>query len=122
MTETDTILVVDDNPDIRTLLSRFFEARERRCVTAESAEQAGRILAGDSSIVAVLVDVFLAAGVSGLAWAKEISRLGPAVVVTSGHPDSIAAVEQSGLCFVSKPYRLDDLLRTIDGAIERKAG
>jgi DNA-binding response OmpR family regulator len=64
------VLVVDDDDDIRDILAYGIEASGCRCLTAESAEAALRILKSDP-VEVVISDVQMK-GMSGLDLCRQI--------------------------------------------------
>jgi len=110
------ILVVDDEKEIRTLLSRFFIKKKYEVRTVETAEEAIRIL-GSESMDAVLLDIHLP-GMSGLDALGKIRSSWPElpVVMISGQGDEEVAKETlraGAFDYVVKPLDFDYLERTI---------
>ena len=110
------ILVVDDEKEIRTLLSRFFTKKKYQVRTAETAEEAIRILERES-MDAVLLDIHLP-GMSGLDALSRIRARWPGlpVVMISGQGDEEVAKETlraGAFDYVVKPLDFDYLERTI---------
>ena len=71
-----TILVVDDDDDIRRLLRRFLEQAGHEVIEAASADAALEILAADPQPDAVVSDVLMP-GKTGLAFYDDLVRLAP---------------------------------------------
>ena len=110
------ILVVDDVKEVRTLLSRFFTKKKYQVRTAETAEEAIRILESES-MDAVLLDIHLP-GMSGLDALSRIRARWPGlpVVMISGQGDEEVAKETlraGAFDYVVKPLDFDYLERTI---------
>ena len=110
------ILVVDDEKEVRTLLSRFFTKKKYQVRTAETAEEAIRILESES-MDAVLLDIHLP-GMSGLEALSRIGARWPGlpVVMISGQGDEEVAKETlraGAFDYVVKPLDFDYLERTI---------
>src|SRR3972149_3355873 len=110
------ILVVDDEKEIRTLLSRFFTKKNYQVRTAVTAEEAIRILETES-MDAVLLDIVLP-GMSGLEALSRIRTRWPGlpVVMVSGQDDEEVAKETlkaGAFDYVVKPLKFDYLERTI---------
>ena len=110
------ILVVDDEKEIRTLLSRFFTKKNYQVRTAVTAEEAIRILETES-MDAVLLDIVLP-GMSGLEALSRIRTRWPGlpVVMVSGQDDEEVAKETlraGAFDYVVKPLDFDYLERTI---------
>ena len=110
------ILVVDDEKEVRTLLSRFFTKKNYQVRTAVTAEEAIRILETES-MDAVLLDIVLP-GMSGLEALSRIRTRWPGlpVVMISGQGDEEVAKETlraGAFDYVVKPLDFDYLERTI---------
>ncbi len=116
------ILVVDDEPDIRTLLQEILEDEGYEVGIAENgtaARKARRQRRPDL----VLLDIWMP-DVDGITLLKEWSeeaRPGPPVIMMSGHGTVETAVEATRLGawdFIEKPLSLGKLLITVQRALE----
>jgi DNA-binding NtrC family response regulator len=116
------ILVVDDEPDIRSLVHDILEDEGYTVSTAESGEaarRARRIRRPDL----VLLDIWMD-DVDGITLLREWSESGDLpcpVVMMSGHGTVETAVEATRLGaydFIEKPISLAKLLLTVERAIE----
>ena len=116
------ILVVDDEPDIRTLIDEILSEEGYRVATAADAAEARESFRSRPPQL-VLLDVWMP-DVDGITLLKEWSRDGgPAcpIVVMSGHGTVETAVEATRLGavdFVEKPLSLQKLLRTVERALQ----
>ena len=111
-----TILVVEDQPDVRNIVETCLEHLDYRILTAADGMAARRVLESDETIDLLLTDIVMPNGVSGLELAQEVRRLrqGLGVVLVSGyHRDDNWADDQSGLIFREKPCRPTELADTI---------
>jgi DNA-binding response OmpR family regulator len=112
------VLVVDDDPDLRTLISLAlgragFETRQ-----AGSGEEALTLL-GRQSVHAVLIDVIMP-GMSGIDVIKTLrqqpatSTLPILLMTGSGDHDAVlVALETGADDFLAKPVRLDELVARV---------
>lgn len=113
------ILLVDDEPPITSTLSAALERRGHCVRTAESAEKALAL-----RVPEVLVcDVGLP-GASGLELLASLHERGsrPHTVIVTGHPTLEDCRRALHLCvaeFLSKPFRLQDLIRAVEACPER---
>jgi len=110
------ILVVDDEEEIRTLLSRYFSRKNYAVRTAESAEEALGILEKER-VDAVLLDIHLP-GMSGLDALRRIRTSWPdlPVAMISGQDDEEVAKDSlryGAFDYVIKPIDFDYLERTV---------
>lgn len=121
---TESILVVDDEEALRTLLAGTLEQRGYATCTAATGFEAIEIL-GDTTrpLDAVLLDLNLP-GANGLEVLKiiRVARPGLKVLVVSGHitPEARSEFEQLGQReLVQKPYQLDELGRHLRRLLDR---
>lgn len=124
LTGTERILIVDDEPPIRTLLARLLGAHGFVCETAESAAAARRVLP-HGEIHLILCDVNMP-GESGLDFAAEVARdyPGTAVVMVTGLDDrSYAehALAHGAYGYVLKPFKPNELIINVVNALRRRA-
>jgi PAS domain S-box-containing protein len=109
----ETILVVEDNPDVKTVTTAMLRQLNYRTVAVDSAPAALRALQSGKAIDLVFSDVMLSGDVDGVALAQEIRRLYPVlpIVLTSGYAKALSA--RHGLPIVRKPYQLSSLSQAI---------
>jgi DNA-binding NtrC family response regulator len=110
------ILVVDDEKDIRDILSRYFTGKGYEVLTAESGEASLEIL-DKGSVDAVLLDIRMP-GLGGTETLRRIKSQWPelAVVMVSGENDESVAketIKEGAFDYVLKPIQLDYLDRTL---------
>jgi len=117
----ESILVVDDEPDIRNLVREILEDEGYRVDVAEDANSArAKRLREEPDLV--LLDIWMPDedGVSLLKEWKEKDQLQCPVVMMSGHGTVETAVEATRLGaydFVEKPLSLAKLLLTVEQAL-----
>jgi two-component system, NtrC family, nitrogen regulation response regulator NtrX len=120
---TGTILLVDDEPNIRRTLRMVLEPEGYLLIDAESGEQALTLLEAQPVDLGIF-DVRLT-GMSGLdllVKARELWRDLP-VVVVSGHaeaPDIVTAMKRGAADFLQKPLDRERVLVSVKNALERK--
>jgi len=107
-----TVLVIDDEPAIRSLCQPLLSARGYKVIAVESGIEAiEQFLAPDSDIGVVILDLTMP-GMSGAeTWGhlRQIRGDIP-VLIASGHSFEQLSGEMLSLPFISKPYRPADLL------------
>ncbi len=124
MRERTRVFIVDDDPEVRALLTRVLA--KAGCVTAEAASGAEATAAlGRQEFDVVLVDIKLpdASGLDILRWARS-AEVDTEFVVLTGHADVETAVEAMRLGaydFIAKPWRNAELVEVIGKAAEKKA-
>ncbi|HPA02262.1 MAG TPA: sigma-54 dependent transcriptional regulator [Chiayiivirga sp.] len=118
------ILVIDDEPDIRSGLTDILEDEGYRVSAAADAAQARARLA-EAAFDTVLLDIWMP-GTDGLALLREwvdAGELAQPVIMMSGHGTVETAVEATRLGaydFIEKPIALAKLLITIERALEAR--
>jgi len=120
--EDQIVFVIDDDPDMRGALSKLFHSVGLRVeVFASAAELLQRELPDIPSCF--VLDVRLQRS-SGLDLHSELRRSGiktPVVFIT-GHGDihmSVQAMKAGAVDFLAKPFRDQEILDAVSGAIER---
>jgi DNA-binding NtrC family response regulator len=119
-----TVLVVDDERNIRRTLRMVLEAEDYAVTEAESAEDALKILEGEPVDLGIF-DIRLP-GMDGLALlsrARELWRDLP-IIVISGHADTsdvVDAVKRGATDFFSKPVDRDRVLVSVKNALARRS-
>ena len=104
-----TILVVEDDADIREMITTMLSDLGYRILVAETGPEALAILRHERSVDLLFTDVIMPAGMSGTDLARTASRLRPdlKILLTSGYagiePEAIAA--RADFPFIAKPYR-----------------
>jgi putative two-component system response regulator len=121
--ERTTVLVVDDDPQVRGLVARVLGAAGYDCRLAESSAEARLHLRGEAPPLC-LCDLNLGAE-SGLDLAREIAPRAPevALVMMSGSDDTSVAEEALRLGaydYLVKPFRRSELLIAVANAFHRR--
>ncbi|MBV9493314.1 MAG: sigma-54-dependent Fis family transcriptional regulator [Acidobacteria bacterium] len=113
------ILIIDDEPSIRSTLAGILEDEGHRTVVCESGEEALAQFARDEFDLALL-DLWLP-GIDGLSVLERIrGAAAPPVIVISGHGNIDTAVRATRLGaydFLEKPLSLERVLLTVNHAI-----
>jgi two-component system, LuxR family, response regulator FixJ len=121
MTDTATVLVVDDDEAIRQSLALLLEANGIR-VVAYASGQEFLDRAPDGAGSCLLVDVRMP-GLGGLQVQEELRRRGsllPVIVIT-GHADvplAVQAMKAGAADFIEKPFSEPTLLASIERALK----
>ena len=117
------ILVVDDEKDIRELVSGILEDEG---FSPRTAQDAGSALAAVRERVPALVvlDVWLQnSAMDGIEILEELKKVHPElpVVIISGHgtiETAVAAIKKGAYDFVEKPFNADRLVLVVNRALE----
>ncbi len=118
-----TILVVDDEKDIRTSLTGILEDEGYQVITATSGIEAVETVRQDLPDL-VLLDIWMP-GIDGLETLERLKSLFPSltVIMISGHGTIETAVKSTKLGaydFIEKPLSLDKVLITVSNALRMK--
>ena len=119
----ETLLVVDDEETITSILSEFLRGLGYGVLTAVSGEEALGIYQRERQGIALIILDLGMPGMGGLACLRELRRLGSTakVIVATGYLDEKQGAELPGegvADLVSKPYHLQSMARTIRAVLD----
>jgi two-component system KDP operon response regulator KdpE len=118
-----TILVVDDEPQIRRVLRTIVSSNGYSVAEAKSGEEAFEKIRDERPDL-VLLDVNLP-GISGLETCREIRRSSdvPIIMLTvrNSERDKVQALDAGADDYVVKPFGAEELLARIRAALRRAA-
>jgi CheY-like chemotaxis protein len=112
-----TILVVDDEPEVRKLVSAMLTRSGYKVLSADTGENAVRLMKGNPDTDLLLTDV-VSPGMSGPMIADQIAALKPdiRVLFMSGY-DSTQVVQryvvEKGYFLLVKPFTMEQLGRKV---------
>jgi PAS domain S-box-containing protein len=114
-----TVLVVEDETDVRNIVRRQLESLGHRVLVAEADTEALLLLQGPGAPDMLLTDVVLATGMNGIDLAKAARALRPElpVVFMSGFtavPDALQRIRETGAPLLSKPFTTPQLERAVN--------
>ena len=115
-----TLLIIDDEPGIRTVLSGIFEDEDYEVLTAADGF-AGLALLRETDIDLVILDVLLP-NMGGIDVLKEIKKnhSDVEVIVISGHANidiAVKAVKLGAFDFVEKPLSMEKIINLARNAL-----
>jgi DNA-binding NtrC family response regulator len=119
-----TVLLVDDEQRLRTIVTMMIEDLGARVIQADSGERAVAIFAEQrASIDLVLLDLRMR-GLTGTATFRELLKIEPQVkvVVSSGVQPSdafLAELSAHGGSFIEKPFDVDRLATVLATVLAR---
>ncbi|HEX7652635.1 MAG TPA: response regulator [Verrucomicrobiae bacterium] len=115
------VLIVDDEPQIRRLLTITLEASQYRVLAATSGQE-GLVLAAQHRPALIILDI----GLPDLSGQEVLRRLREwtqtPVIVLSVHDDDlgkVAALDGGADDYVTKPFNTDELLARLRVALRR---
>jgi CheY-like chemotaxis protein len=116
-----SVLVVEDNEDVRELAESVLSSAGYAVRTAISGEQALDLVQGGVRVDLLFTDVIMPGGMNGLELVEKLRQQRPElpVLVTTGYMDELPARERGrGLDILAKPYRHEDLLERVRAALK----
>ena len=120
----DTLLLVDDDPELRELISDYLTRQEYDVVAVHDGVAMDEALAADSADL-VILDLMLP-GEDGLAIAKRLKRDTqiPIIIVSAQGEDvdRIAGLEVGADDYIAKPFNPRELLARIRAVLRRARG
>ena len=121
----ETILVIDDEEPILGIIRDNLEAFDYKVITASTGEAGLEVFkSGRSGIDLIILDLGMP-GMGGRACLKELLTLDPMVkvVIVTGYSGPRQAEEMfkaGAKAFISKPFRLGDMLKKIRETLDDK--
>lgn len=110
------VLVIDDDPDMRDVVSQALEAFDHRVSTASNGEE-GLALLERGLPDLIILDMRMPV-MDGWAFAAEFHKRYdgqvPVVVCTAAEDTASRAREVGAVGALGKPFELDDLLRLVE--------
>jgi len=108
------VLLVEDDPVVASTVSAALEDAGFEVARVASGDEALPRLAGSDRIDLLFSDVVMPGALSGVQLAREALRLRPGlpVVLTTGYSEEVARMD--GVVVLAKPYRINDLVETLD--------
>ena len=118
------ILIVDDEEDFLETLTNRLTKRKIDATGVRSGEEALEKLK-EKPYDVVILDIKMPGGMDGIEALREIKRLYPLteVLLLTGHASvetSIEGMKLGAFDYLLKPIKLEDLLKKIAEALERK--
>ncbi len=121
----ETILLVEDDPSVRKVLSQTLRALGYGVLQASNGQEAMTLWkAHGPEIALLLTDMIMPEGMTGLELARRIqeTRPGVKVIISSGYSSEITKSESitaAGFTYLSKPYQIRLLGDTIRQCLDR---
>lgn len=116
-----TVLVVEDDPDVRNITVARLGEFGHHVLEADNAKVALDILGRDDVIDLLFTDIAMPGGMNGLELARRALQLRPGIRVlfVSGYTSSAHTEGSTPGEFLQKPYRQEDLGRALHRALHR---
>jgi DNA-binding NtrC family response regulator len=119
VTERRTILIVEDDVELRGLIVLLFEQSDLEIVECDSAESAlATMLLRGRDVVMIFSDVRLPGAMDGLDLAREAKMRWPylTVALTSGNAGHRLQALPDGVVYMPKPWQAEDVLALAERA------
>ncbi|MGE3510075.1 MAG: ATP-binding protein, partial [Vicinamibacterales bacterium] len=115
---SETVLVIEDQPELRTLVCGALQRYGYRVLSATSGEEAFQISAEHQGALDLLLTDVVMAGLNGRRVAQRLHLERPQmrVIYMSGYTDQTIVrhgVLEPGLAFLQKPFTIQTLLRRV---------
>ncbi len=119
---SERILIVDDEPYVRTVMAAMLEKSHYAPVLASNGIEAIERLANDPPYDLILSDIMMTGldGIGLLERVREVQPDTPMVMVTAVHDISVAisAMRKGAYDYLLKPFEREQLLTTVRRALE----
>ena len=115
------ILVVDDEPELRILLSQVLENAGYDIKEASDGEEAIQLLKKEKYDLTLLdIQMPILDGIKVLKYIKDHS-LGTKAIMLTGYADlkhAMEAKEYGAKDFIGKPYKIEDIIATVERVLK----
>ena len=116
------ILAVEDNPELRDIMTTSLQENGYQVVVATDGEDAIQILKSDKSFDLLFTDVVMPGGINGVDLAETVREMCPGIRVLfpSGFTEKSLALTGNlkvGSSLIRKPYKRSELLNLVDRAL-----
>ncbi len=121
--KSPTILVVDDDQEIRYSMERVFSSRNYRLLTAASGEEGIEIVRRESPDV-VFLDIRMG-GISGLETLQHLRSIdpNPMIILMTAYGTTQTAIEAmkfGAFDYLMKPFDMKKVIRLTEGALKSR--
>ncbi len=124
---SQTILIIDDEADIRDILADIFIDEGYNVLKAAHSEQALSLIT-NNKIDLIVLDIWLdnsdMDGVQILKHLKSGAHKNIPILMISGHGNvemAVNAMKMGAFDFIEKPFKIDHILLTVNRALEQKS-
>ncbi len=114
----ETILVVEDNPDVKTVATAMLEQLGYRTIAVSAGLEALKVLASGQPVNLVFTDVMLPGNLDGAELAQAVRTRYPdiPILLTSGYAKAVSA--RHDLPILRKPYQLATLAQAVHDSLQ----
>ena len=117
---TETILLVEDNPDVQSIAASMLEELGYTVRTADSATRALDVLKSAAKIDLVMTDIVMPGPMDGLGLAQHLSKehRGIKILLTTGYSQA-ASDPRTPFAVLRKPYQLATMARAVRNVLDQ---
>ena len=119
---SETVLIVDDNEDVREVTAVIVRSLGYEVLTAGDATEALAFVQGRRGVDLLMSDIVMSGGIDGFELVERAHTLRPRlpVLLMSGYPAS--SVPKCDFPILHKPFRREELARCIRAALTGSLG
>jgi two-component system cell cycle sensor histidine kinase/response regulator CckA len=126
LTGTETVLLVEDEPEVRRLVEKLLQMQGYKVVAAANPAEAIAIARSLETVIELLVTDVIMPGMNGRELARVLAPTRPRmrVLYMSGYTDAAISgqgILEPGTAFLSKPFTPDVLARKVREVIDGPA-
>ncbi|WP_407521972.1 histidine kinase famiy protein [Methylobacterium oryzisoli] len=122
---SETVLVVEDSDDVRSLASEYLEDLGYTVLLARDGREALRVIEAEPGIALLFSDIVMPGGLDGLGLVAAARGRRPdlPVLLTTGYTEDLVAEGPAAptMDVLGKPYRKSELADRVRAAIDRGA-
>ncbi len=122
--DAGTILLVDDNEDVRLMTEHCLREQGYRVLSAPSGEAALELLRHHGGVDLLFTDVIMPGGMNGLVLAERLRERLPGlpVLLATGYAEELAGRGGGSDPVLAKPYRQAELLERVSALLHASIG
>jgi CheY-like chemotaxis protein/two-component sensor histidine kinase len=122
----ETILAVEDNPEVRNLLETVLKKNGYNAFIAEDAETALSISSSYEGVIHLLITDVIIPDMNGLQLYTKISEMRPEIksIYISGYTANVIAHNgklDEGINFIQKPFSISDFIRKVREVLDARS-
>ncbi len=122
ITSNGLVLVVEDQPQILSIITLILQKQGLKVLSAENAEEAIRIFEAHENDIGIVISDIMMAGMNGIQMSHEIMKMNPCTkfIFMSGYTaDALGSNARldADTKFISKPFGVSDFLRIVKSVL-----
>lgn len=125
ITSDELVLVVEDQPQILSIIKLILQKQGLRVLSTDNAEDAIRIFEDRGDEIGIVISDIMMAGMNGIQMSYEILKMNPGTkfIFMSGYTaDTLGSNTklEEGTKFISKPFGVSDFLRVVKSVLNQE--